>query len=135
MIFLGGTNIRAHHKAAGAKKEGHGRERDSHEALGRSCGGYGTKACVIADGRGRAIAFALAPSQAHELPLAPGLLNHLPDRPGWIIGDRSYASDTFRERIWAMGAWPAIPSRRADALITCVLPGYTITGRFEKPHC
>jgi hypothetical protein len=44
------------------------------EALGRFRGGYGTKACVIADGRGRAIAFALAPGQAHELPLAPGLL-------------------------------------------------------------
>ncbi len=29
---------------------------------------------MIADGRGRAIAFALAPGQAHELPLAPGLL-------------------------------------------------------------
>ena len=36
------------------------------EALGRSRGGYGTKACVIADGRGRAVAFALAPGQAHE---------------------------------------------------------------------
>ena len=57
-------------------------ERDEREALGRSRGGFGTKACVIADGRGRAIAFALAPGQAHELPLAPGLLNCLPDVPG-----------------------------------------------------
>jgi hypothetical protein len=29
-----------------------------------------------------AIAFALAPGQAHELPLAPGLLDSLPDVPG-----------------------------------------------------
>src|SRR4051812_38989686 len=28
-------------------------QRDRREALGRSRGGYGTKACVIADGRGR----------------------------------------------------------------------------------
>ena len=69
------------------------------EALGRSRGGYGTKACVIADGRGRAIAFALAPGQAHELPLAPGLLGCLPDVPGWIVGDRGFAFDAFRERI------------------------------------
>src|SRR3954452_2281277 len=32
-------------------------ERDKREALGRSRGGYGTKACVIADGLGRAVAF------------------------------------------------------------------------------
>ena len=29
---------------------------------------------MIADGRGRAVAFTLAPGQAHELPMAPGLL-------------------------------------------------------------
>ena len=61
-------------------------KRDVREALGRSRGGYGTKVCVIADGRGRAIAFALAPGQAHELPLAPGLLGCLPDGPGGLSG-------------------------------------------------
>jgi transposase len=94
------------------------------EALGRCRGGYGTKACVIADGRGRAIAFALAPGQAHELPLAPGLLGwgllgRLPDVPGWIVGDRGFASDAFRERIWNLGARPAIPPKRRDAPVAC----------------
>ena len=49
------------HQRAGAPEGGGGRakggsqaERDHREALGRSRGGYGTKACVIADGRGRA---------------------------------------------------------------------------------
>ena len=37
---------------------------------------------MIADGRGRAIAFARAPGQAHELPLAPGLLGCLPAPAG-----------------------------------------------------
>src|SRR4051794_4356286 len=45
----------------GTKKGVDSRPRDVREALGRSRGGYGTKACVIADRRGRAIAFALAP--------------------------------------------------------------------------
>jgi hypothetical protein len=89
------------------------------EALGGSRGGYGTKACVSADGRGRAVAFALAPGQAHELPLAPGLLGGLPDVPGWVVGDRGLASDAFRERIWDMGARPAIPPRRTDAPVAC----------------
>lgn len=74
---------------------------------------------MIADGRGRAIAFALAPGQAHELPLAPGLLGCLPDVPGWVVGDRGLASDAFRERIRDSGARPAIPPKRTDAPVAC----------------
>src|SRR3712207_2292042 len=103
----------------GGKGGAHGPERDRREALGRSRGGYGTKACVIADGRGRAVAFALAPGQAHELPMAPGLLDCLPDVPGWVVGDRGLASDAFRERVWDLGARPAIPPKRTDAPVAC----------------
>jgi transposase len=74
---------------------------------------------VIADGRGRAVAFALAPGQAHELPMAPGLLDCLPDVPGWVVGDRGYASNAFRERIWDIGARPAIPPKRTDTPVAC----------------
>src|SRR4051794_38062986 len=85
MTFLDGTNIRAHHKAAGAEKRGPtARGRDEREALGRSRGGYGTKAWVIADGLGRAVAFILAPGQAHELPHAVPLLERLPGGPKWV---------------------------------------------------
>jgi hypothetical protein len=61
-------------------------ERDRREALGRSRGGYGTKACVMADAAGRALGFVLAPGQAHELPLAPWLLWLLMFVPLWIVG-------------------------------------------------
>lgn len=74
---------------------------------------------MIADGRGRAIAFALAPGQAHELPVAPGLLARLPRAPKWVVGDKGYASDAFRARIWDMGARPAIPPKRTDAPVAC----------------
>ena len=52
---------RAPEGGRGAPKRGSQAQRDAREALGRSRGGYGTKACVIADGAGRAIAFALRP--------------------------------------------------------------------------
>jgi hypothetical protein len=95
-----------------APKKGADRaERDKREALGRSRGGYGTKARVIADGRGRAVAFALAPCQAHELSLAPGLIGCLPDVPGRVVGDRGLASDAFRTLIWDIGARLAIPPK------------------------
>ena len=74
---------------------------------------------MIADGRGRAVAFAIAPGQAHELPMAPGLLDCLPDIPGWVVGDRGLASDAFRDLIWSMGARPAIPPKKTDAPVAC----------------
>jgi Transposase DDE domain len=86
------------------------------EALGRSRGGYGTKACVITDGAGRAISFALAPGQAHELPLAQDLVDCLPDIPGWVVGDKGYASYAFRQFIWDQAGDPDQEKRSARGL-------------------
>jgi transposase len=120
MTFLDGTSIRAHQKAAGAARKGGSQaERDQREALGRSRGGYGTKACVIADGLGRAVAFILAPGQAHELPHAVPLLACLPGVPKWVVADRGLSSHAFREHIWTLGARPAIPSRRNEDEVAC----------------
>ncbi len=74
---------------------------------------------MIADGSGRAIAFVLAPGQAHELPLAPALLDSLPDVPLWVVGDRGYSSHDFRERIWRRGSRPAIPPKRNEEAVAC----------------
>ncbi|MFC4173394.1 IS5 family transposase [Microvirga sp. GCM10011540] len=120
MTFLDGTSVRAHQKAAGARRKGGSQaQRDDREALGRSRGGYGTKACVIADGLGRAIAFRIAPGQAHELPDAIPLLDSLPDVPAWVVADRGYSSHSFREHIWSIGAKPAIPAKSNEAPVAC----------------
>lgn len=74
---------------------------------------------MIADGQGRAVAFALAPRQAHEAPLAPGLINELPDAPAGIVGARGLSAHALRESIWAMGARPAIPAKRNEAPVAC----------------
>ena len=74
---------------------------------------------MIADGGGRAVAFALAPGQAHELPPAPGLLDRLPEAPLWAVGDRGLASHASREHIRDMGARPAIPPKRNEAPVAC----------------
>ena len=63
---------------------------------------------MIADGLGRAVAFILAPGQAHELPQAVPLLDRLPGVPKWVVADRGHASHTFREHVWNLGARPAI---------------------------
>jgi transposase len=74
---------------------------------------------VIAEGGGRALGFALAPGQAHELPLAPGLLEVLPGVPTWIVADRGYASDAFRQSVWDLGARPAVPTKSNEAPVAC----------------
>ncbi|GJE42724.1 IS5 family transposase ISMex42 [Methylobacterium soli] len=74
---------------------------------------------MIADGLGRAVAFILAPGQAHELPHAIPLLDRLPGVPKWVVADRGYASHAFREHIWTLGARPAIPPKRNEAPVAC----------------
>ncbi len=78
------------------------------------------------------MAFALAPGQAHELPLAPGLLARLPDVPGWVVGDRGLASHAFREHVWDSGARPAIPPKRNEERIACPAWIYNNRNRVER---
>jgi transposase len=73
---------------------------------------------VIADSQGRAIAFRIAPGQAHELPEAIPLLERLPGVPTWVVADRG-SSSSFREHIWSIGAKPAIPTKSNEALVAC----------------
>ncbi|MBB3951476.1 hypothetical protein GGQ76_002774 [Aureimonas jatrophae] len=51
---------------------------------------------MIADGAGGAIAFRIAPGQAHELPHAVPLLDRLTGVPKWVVADRGYTSHAFR---------------------------------------
>jgi transposase len=87
---------------------------------------------VIADGAGRAIAFRLAPGQAHELPQATALLACLPGVPKWVVGDRGYTSHAFRAHIWDLGARPAIPPQRHEAPVACPAWIYVNRNRVER---
>jgi len=114
------------------QKGGSSAQRDKREAVGRSRGGFGSKACVIADASGRAIGFALAPGQAHELPMVPLLLAFLTVIPLWIVADRGYASHAFRTLIWNLGARPAIPAKRNEAPVDCPPWIYHNRNRVER---
>jgi transposase len=87
---------------------------------------------VIADSAGRAVAFSLAPGQAHELPHAIPLLATLPDVPLWVVGDRGYSSHAFREHVWNLGARSAIPPKRNEAPVTCPDWIYNNRNRVER---
>lgn len=86
----------------------------------------------MADSRGRAVAFHLAPGQAHELPSAPALLARLPGVPAWVVADRGYASAAFRSHVWDLGARPAVPAKRNEAAVRCPDFIYVHRNRIER---
>jgi transposase len=80
-------------------------------ALGRSRGGYGTKACAACDApRGRPLGFALLPGQASELRAAPLLLGlaALLGAVLRVVCDASYSSARWLASIRALGAEPVV---------------------------
>jgi transposase len=87
---------------------------------------------VIADSAGRAMAFRLAPGQAHELPQAVPLLDSLPAVPRWVVADRGYTSHNFRTLVWGLGARPAIPPQRHQAPVACPSWIYNNRNRVER---
>ncbi len=87
---------------------------------------------MIADSASRAVAFSLAPGQAHELPYAVPLLATLPGVPLWVVGDRGYSSHAFRQQVWDLGARPAIPPKRNEAPVACPDWIYNNRSRVER---
>lgn len=86
----------------------------------------------MADSEGRAVSFALAPGQAHEAPMAPAMLDALPDDPLWVVADRGYSSDALRERVRDSGAKPVIPAKRREAAQRCPDFIYVHRNRVER---
>jgi len=82
------------------------------QALGRSRGGYGTKACTVCDGAGRAFGFTLIPGQASELRAAPGLLlaAALLGTIRRVVCDGAYSSAAWFALMMEVGAQPVVRS-------------------------
>ena len=87
---------------------------------------------MVADASGRAVAFRIAPGQAHELPHAVPLLDRLPGVPLWVVADRGYSSHAFRDHVWSSGARPAIPAKRNEAPVACPDWAYANRNRVER---
>jgi hypothetical protein len=64
LLYVDGTIVRAHQRAAGARRPTDPAHPD--EALGRSQGGFSTKIHLRAEGGGKPIDFLITPGQRHE---------------------------------------------------------------------
>lgn len=96
--------IRAHQHAAGAKG---GQE---HQALGKSCGGFSSKIHATVDALGMPISFVVTAGQRQECSVAKELVGE--EISDYLIADRGYDHDQFREYLRARGTTPVIPGKK-----------------------
>ena len=105
-MLLDSTVIRAHPCASGAPDEKGGQKA---QALGKSKGGFTTKIHIVVDALGLPLDFVLTAGQRHDVTQAPTLIQGR--KATYVIADKSYDSDAFRDLIESSGAIPVIPGR------------------------
>lgn len=81
------------------------------QAIGRTKGGINTKLAAVVDGRGHAVAVALAAGQRHDLHAVAPLLPCLRGRRA--VGDKGFDADTFRTRLRRQRTRVCIPPKRS----------------------
>ena len=105
-LILDSTVIRAHPCAAGAAKAQDGQ---AQQALGRSRGGFSTKIHLSVDGLGNSLRFKLTAGQRHDITQAEALVMGYDS--DYVIADKSYDADAFRQLLHDSGAISVIPPR------------------------
>ena len=88
------------------KKGGAGR------LIGRTKGGMNTKLHAVTDASGRPISFFMTAGQVSDYIGAAALLNELP-KAQWLLADRGYDADWFRDALQKKGITPCIPGRKS----------------------
>lgn len=67
-----------------------------------------TKLHAVTDANGRSISLFMTAGQVSDYTGAAALLDSLP-RAQWLLGDRGYDADWFRDALQARGITPCIP--------------------------
>lgn len=75
--------------------------------IGRAKGGMNTKLHAVADANGRPLRFFMTAGQISDYTGAAALLDDLP-KAQWLLGDRGYDADWFRDALQAKGIQPCI---------------------------
>jgi transposase len=71
-----------------------------------------TKLHAVADANGRPLSFFMTAGQASDYTGAAALLDDMP-KAQWLLRDRGYDADWFRDALQAKGIQPRIPGRRS----------------------
>lgn len=71
-----------------------------------------TKLHAVTDANGRPISLFMTAGQVSDYTGAAAMLDSLP-RVQWLLGDRGYDADWFRDALQAKGITPCIPGRKS----------------------
>ncbi|TGD60049.1 IS4/IS5 family transposase, partial [Tabrizicola sp. WMC-M-20] len=80
--------------------------------IGRTKGGMNTKLHAVTDADGRPIRFFMTAGQVSDYTGAAALLSSLP-KAEWLLADRGYDADWFRDALKDKGIKPCIPGRKS----------------------
>ncbi|WP_141914869.1 IS5 family transposase [Zymomonas mobilis] len=107
-IMIDATYLKAHRTASSLrfKKGGLGR------LIGRTKGGMNTKLHAVTDRNGRPLDFFMTAGHISDYTGAAALLDSLPSAE-WMLADRGYDADWFREALEEKGIKPCIPGRKS----------------------
>ncbi|MEO9132752.1 MAG: IS5 family transposase [Sphingomonas sp.] len=107
-VMIDATYLKAHRTASSlrGKKGGLGR------LIGRTKGGMNTKLHAVTDANGRPLSFFMTAGQVSDYTGAAALLDDLP-KAQWLLGDRGYDADWFRDALQEKGIKPCIPGRKS----------------------
>jgi transposase len=101
--MIDGRIVRAHQHAAGAKGG------QQAQGLGWSRGGFSSKIHAKVDAFGLPLAFRLTGGESAEIKEAEALLQNEPC--DYLLADKAYDSDAFRDELKRQGIEPVIPGR------------------------
>ncbi len=106
-VMIDATYLKAHRTASslGVKKGGRGR------LIGRTKGGMNTKLHAICDSQGRPLNLFVTAGQVSDYIGARALLSSIPN-VDWLLGDRGYDADWFRDASKDKRIRACIPSRK-----------------------
>jgi len=104
-----------------------GKDGAQEQAIGKTRGGQNTKIHALVDGKARPLRLILTPGNRNDITTAPELVEGLCGR--WILADKAYDSDAFRELLEAFGLKACIPPKagRKD-------PATYHSGHYKKRH-
>ncbi len=103
-VFIDGSIIRAHQHSAGAAS-------GEDTSIGQSRGGCSTKIHLAVDSYGLPVHFELSGGQENDIVHAESLLTQSPPSE-YVIADKGYDSEKFRDFIRKRGATSVIPYRK-----------------------
>jgi transposase len=107
-IMIDATYLKAH-RTASSLREKKGR---ADRLIGRTKGGMNTKLHAVTDANGRPISFFITAGQVSDYAGAAALLDEL-SKAKWLLADRGYDADWYRDALQAKGITPCIPGRKS----------------------